>query len=266
MKIFPAVHYSMGGAFVDYPAADDPDRFSRFRHMTNIAGCFHVGESEFLYHGANRLGANSLLSCIFAGLVAAMEVPRYLSDLAVTYGQLPARVFSSALAMEESAKQDLLMREGPENVHRLHEELSQIMVQHATVKRNNSDLRQAIESIQKIRERFSYISLDDRGSTMNQTLQFAGQFSAMLEIALVIAKGALLRDEFRGAHYKQGFDLRDDKNWLKTTIATYDPQEPVITYKPVDIRHFSPTVRDYTVVKKQIPVAENVPKNMQLPV
>ena len=64
MKIFPAVHYSMGGAWVDWPAADDPDRWTRFRQMTNIPGCFNVGESDFLYHGANRLGANSLLSCI----------------------------------------------------------------------------------------------------------------------------------------------------------------------------------------------------------
>lgn len=71
MKIYPAVHYSMGGAWVDWPAADDEDRLTRYRQMTNIPGCFNVGESEFQYHGANRLGANSLLSCIFGGLVTA---------------------------------------------------------------------------------------------------------------------------------------------------------------------------------------------------
>ena len=60
----------MGGVWIDWPAADDPDRNERFRQMTNIPGCFNVGESEYQYHGANRLGANSLLSCIFAGLVA----------------------------------------------------------------------------------------------------------------------------------------------------------------------------------------------------
>lgn len=266
MKIFPAVHYSMGGAWVDFPAADDLDRSSRFRHMTNIPGCFQVGESEFLYHGANRLGANSLLSCIFAGLVAGMEVPKYLSELPISYGQLPGRVFSSAIAIEESAKQDLLMREGSENVHKLHDELSSIMVKHVTVKRNNVDLKKAIGSIQEIRERLQYISLDDRGTLMNQTYQFASQFSAMLEIALVVTKGALLRDEFRGAHYKPEFPSRDDKNFLKTTIATYGPEEPVITYKPVDLRHFSPTARDYTTVKKFVPIPENVPKNMELPV
>src|SRR5690606_30294442 len=63
MKIFPGVHYTMGGGWVDWPAADAPDRDKRFRQMTNIPGCFNVGESDFQYHGANRLGANSLLSC-----------------------------------------------------------------------------------------------------------------------------------------------------------------------------------------------------------
>ena len=75
MRIFPAVHYTMGGAFVDFPAADDPDRFTRFRQMTNIRGLFNVGESDYEYHGANRLGANSLLSCLFGGLTVGNEVP-----------------------------------------------------------------------------------------------------------------------------------------------------------------------------------------------
>jgi succinate dehydrogenase / fumarate reductase, flavoprotein subunit len=266
MKIFPAVHYSMGGAWVDFPAADDPDRSLRFRHMTNIPGCFHVGESEFLYHGANRLGANSLLSCIFSGLVAGLEVPKYIESLSSSYGQLPGRVFSASLAMEETIKQDLLMRDGPENAHKLHEELASIMVKHVTVKRSNADLQKAIESIQKIRDRFQNISLDDKGLFMNQTYQFASQFSAMLEIALVMTKGALLRNEFRGAHYKPEFPHRDDENWLKTTIASYALDEPAIAYKPVDLRHFRPTSRDYTKEKQSVPAPENVPKNIELPV
>ncbi|MES2198921.1 MAG: succinate dehydrogenase flavoprotein subunit [Chlamydiota bacterium] len=266
MKIFPAVHYSMGGAWVDWPAADDEDRYSRFRQMTNIRGCFQVGESEFLYHGANRLGANSLLSCIFAGLVAGKEVPRYLSEINVPSFELPSRVFSSALAEEEALKEELFRRDGGENVHKLHEELSSIMVNHITVKRNNKDLQKAIEGILQIKERLQKISLDDKGSIMNQTYQFASQFSAMIEIALVIAKGALLRDEFRGSHYKPEFPLRDDDNWLKTTIATYSPRGPIISYLPVDIRHLAPVARDYTKAKKVKPTLENIPKNIELPV
>ncbi|MBS0652938.1 MAG: succinate dehydrogenase flavoprotein subunit [Verrucomicrobia bacterium] len=268
MKIFPAVHYSMGGAWVDWPSADDPDRWTRFRQMTNIPGCFNVGESEFQYHGANRLGANSLLSCIFGGLVAGMEVPRYLNGLEHSYGNLPSRMYSDALAKEESFKHDLMTRDGKENVHRLHDELSDLMVKNVTVKRNNADLKKTLEGIKAIRERYEHISLDDHGSTMNQTYTFANQFLPMLELALVITKGALLRDEFRGAHYKPEFPNRDDEHWLKTTIATYDPAqgEPAISYVPVDLRHLKPVLRDYSKAKKVVPKLENIPSNIQLPV
>ena len=149
MKIYPAVHYSMGGAWVDWPAADDADRWTRFRQMTNIPGCFNVGESDFQYHGANRLGANSLLSCIFGGLTAGSEVPRYLDDLKASYGNLPSRIFSDTLAKEEELKHDLMTREGKENVHKLHDELAEVMVSNVTVKRNNADLKKTIESDQR---------------------------------------------------------------------------------------------------------------------
>lgn len=268
MKIFPAVHYSMGGAWVDWPAADDPDRFDRYRHMTNIPGCFNVGESEFQYHGANRLGANSLLSCIFAGLVAGGEVPRYLDSLKNSYGNLPMRIFSESMAQEEALKHDLLNRSGSENVHVLHDALSELMISNVTVKRDNKSLRKTIDGIKEIRERMNHISLDDRGASLNQTYQFANQLIPMIELALVMTKGALLRDEFRGAHYKPDFPGRDDKNWLKTTIATYDPKsdEPSISYVPVDTRHLEPIARDYSKAKKVKPQLENIPKNIVLPV
>lgn len=268
MKIFPAVHYSMGGAWVDWPAADDPDRWSRYRQMTNIPGCFAVGESEFQYHGANRLGANSLTACIFAGLVAGKEVPRYLESLKQSYHQLPERVFQEPLTKEEHFKKDLLSREGGENVHALHDELADLMVRYVTVKRNNADLKMVIDKIKGIRRRYQHISLDDRGSHLNQTYAFAHQFDAMIELALVIAKGALLRNEFRGAHYKPEFPERDDVHWLKTTIATYDAtkDEPVISYIPVDVRYIKPVMRDYSAAKKVKPTFEKVPSNIVLPV
>lgn len=265
MKIFPAVHYSMGGIWVDWPAADDADRLTRFRQMTNIPGCFDVGESEFQYHGANRLGANSLLSCIFGGLVAGVEIPRYLDTLTASYGNLPSKIFSEALAKEEAFKHDLLTREGGENVHRLHDELADVMVRYVTVKRNNEDLQKALAMIKEIRTRYGRISLDDRGSHMNQTYAFANQFDSMIELALVMTKGALLRNESRGAHFKPEYPDRDDANWLKTTIALYRPDEPEISYAPVDTRHLEPVLRDYTKAKKVKPTLTNIPSNIQLP-
>lgn len=268
MKIYPAVHYTMGGAWVDWPAADDPDRWDRFRHMTNIPGCFNVGESDFLYHGANRLGANSLLSCIFGGLVAGVEVPRYLNSLKSGYKDTKGSFFEAALHEEQAFKQDLLGRSGNENVHRLHDELADWMVNNVTVKRNNRDLKKTLDKIKEIKERYAKISLDDRSQFANQTYTFANQFGAMLELAAIITKGALLRDEFRGAHFKPEFPDRDDENWLKTTIAMFNPakDEPDISYLPVDVRHLKPSLRDYSQAKKIKPKLENIPANMQLPI
>lgn len=268
MRIAPAVHYSMGGAWVDWPAADDPDRMSRYRHMSNLEGCFVAGEAEYQYHGANRLGANSLLSCIFAGLVTGVEVPRYLENLENSYQEIPEQCFKQALAIEEDFKQDLLSRRGKENVHSLHEELAKAMIKNVTVKRNNKDLQETMNKIKEIRERYKNIRLDDHGQLLNQTYTFANEFQSMLELALVITKGALLRNEFRGSHFKPEFPERDDDHWLKETIAIYDPKggEPQISYGPVDTRHLKPVKRDYVKAKRVKPHLENIPSNIQLPI
>ncbi len=268
MRIFPAVHYSMGGGWVDWPAADDPDRETRFRQMTNLKGCFNVGESDFQYHGANRLGANSLLSCIFSGLVVGTEIPKYLKSLSKGYKDTPQKVFDDALKQEEESRDEILSRNGPENIHQLHDELSDWMVCNVTVKRNNKDLAATLEAIKSIRERSKKITLDDKGRFANQTYIFAKQFEPMLDLAEVITTGALKRDEFRGAHFKPEFPNRDDANWLKTTLATYNPKtESVeINYKPVDTRHLKPILRDYSQAKKVKPHLENIPENITLPI
>ena len=266
MKICPGVHYTMGGAWVDWPSSDDPDREKRFRQMTNLVGCFNIGESDYQYHGANRLGANSLLSCIFSGLVAGVEVPRYIDSF--QRDEVDEKIFSDALGIEEKIQKELLLKEGSENVHQLHDELSDWMVRFVSVKRDNPDLEKAISKIKEIKMRYENIGLSDRGQIMNQTYVFAHQFRAMLEIALVIAKGALLRNEFRGAHFKPEFPERDDKNWLKTTIATYDEKlmEPQISYEAIDMRHLDPINRDYSTAKKVKPTLKNVPENIVLPI
>lgn len=265
MRIYPGVHYTMGGAWVDWPAVDDPDRGKRFRQMSNLEGCFNIGESDYQFHGANRLGANSLLSCIFSGLVAGVEVPKYIEATSFDVEKVPNAPFDAALEEEKKIQQKLLSQEGKENVHQLHDELSDCMVRYVSVKRDNPNLKKAIDTIKAIRERYQNISLSDRKKELNQTYVFAHQFKAMLEIALVIAKGALLRDEFRGSHFKPEFPERDDKNWLKTTIATFDPSEPVISYEAIDMRHLDPINRDYMKAKRVQPSLKNVPAKLDLP-
>lgn len=268
MRIFPAVHYSMGGGWVDWPASDDPDRDTRFRQMTNLKGCFNIGESDFQYHGANRLGANSLLSCIFSGLVVGNEIPNYLKILTKSHREIPSKTFTDALKIEEASREELLSRNGPENVHLLHDELSNWMVNNVTVKRNNKDLKATLEAIKSIRERFKRITLDDKGQFANQTYIFAKQFEAMLDLADAITLGALERNESRGAHSKPEYPNRDDKNWLKTTLASFNPktEKVEITYKPVDIRYLEPILRDYSQAKKVKPTLNNLPSNITLPI
>jgi succinate dehydrogenase / fumarate reductase, flavoprotein subunit len=268
MKIFPAVHYSMGGLWVDWPAADDPYRYDRYRQMTNLPGCFAAGEADYQYHGANRLGANSLLSCIFGGLVAGNEMPRYMDRLGSSCENVSSAIYKAALAAEEDLKKELFARQGPENVFKLHDDLADLMVKHVTVKRNDKQLSETLHSIKEIRERYKNISLADHSSIANQTYIFANQFKYMIELAMVITKGALLRNEFRGSHYKEGYEKRDDTNWLKTTLATYTLQrdEPNIDYEEVDLRHFDPSLRDYSQAKKIKPEIKNVPSNIKLPI
>ena len=125
--------------------------------------------------------------------------------------------------MEEEIKKDLISRDGPENVHKLHEELAHWMVKNVTVKRNNKDLKITMDKIKEIRDRYQRISLDDPNRFANRSYIFANQFGYMIDLAMIITKGALLRDEMRGAHFKPEFPDRDDEHWLKTTLADYSP-------------------------------------------
>ena len=263
MRIFPAVHYSMGGALVDWPAEEDDDRLKRFRQMTAIPGCFVIGEADFEYHGANRLGANSLLSALFSGFVAAHEIPRYLGTL--THSPVSERLFQEALSIEKRKFSELMNRQGPENVFLLYDELSHWLLRNVTVKRNNADLAKTIEAILSIRERFLHITIGDQGSVLNQTLQFAYEFESMLEIALAITKGALLRNESRGSHFKPEFPKRNDADWLKVTLAEYRPDSPAISYRPVDCRYLKPQMRDYTVAAAVVPHFEGLPSTIVPP-
>lgn len=163
-----------------------------------------------------------------------------------------------------------MSRKGPENVHKLHDELALWMVQNVTVKRSNPELQKTLDKIHELRNRYQNITLGDHSRFANQTYTFANQFKYMLDLAEIITKGALLRDEMRGSHFKPEFTNRDDEHWLKTTIATFDPktQEPIITYKPVDTRHLNPKgiKRDYTKAEKVQPHLENIPENIKLPI
>jgi succinate dehydrogenase / fumarate reductase flavoprotein subunit len=239
MKIFPAVHYSMGGMWVDY------------NQMTNIPGLFAAGECDYQFHGANRLGANSLLSSIFGGMVAGPKAIEYVRGLKKSAEDVSEAVYSGELNKQSSKHEELLKMDGTENAYVLHKELGEWMTNNMTVVRHNSKLKETDNKIQELMERYKNISMTDTARWSNQGVTFTRQLWNMFELARVMTIGALMRDESRGAHYKPEFPERNDEKFMKTTKARFTPDGPSIEYEEVDTSLITPRTRDYSSDKKK---------------
>jgi len=238
MKVFPGMHYTMGGMWVN---AED--------QATNVPGIYAAGECEYQYHGANRLGANSLVSCIFGGGLAGPSAVKYAKNLDKGSEAVDASVFAREQKRQEAKNQELVSGQGSENLMVIWRELGDTMTEHVTVTRINKNLEAADAKLVELAGRFSRVSLSDRTMWSNQTLNFARELGNMLLLARVITLGALARNESRGAHYKPEFPERDDANWLKTTRAKYVSGEIKLTYDPVDISQIPPRARRYDAAK-----------------
>jgi succinate dehydrogenase / fumarate reductase flavoprotein subunit len=236
MKIFPGMHYTMGGLWVD------------FNQMTNIPGIFAAGECEYQYHGANRLGANSLLSCIYAGFISGPNALAYAKGLPPMEGD---GGHAAELARQAGLNQQLLSNQGTENPFKLWRELGETMTQYVTVTRFNKGIKQADEKIVELLDRYKNVNLSDRSQWANTSFAFTRQLKNMLELARVVAIGALLRDESRGAHYKPDFPERNDEKFLKTTKASFtgSVEGPHFEYEDVDIQYIKPRPRNYAATK-----------------
>jgi succinate dehydrogenase / fumarate reductase, flavoprotein subunit len=247
MKIYPAVHYSMGGLWVDYARTADGflNLASPRNQATSVPGLYAVGECEYQYHGANRLGANSLLSCVYAGQVAGPAVLAYLRGAKNGALETPA----SRLEAEEKRWSDrfaeLGRRDGPENPYKLADELGKVMLENVTIVRDNNKLRDTDVKLRELQERWGRAGVLDQGTWANAPLSFLNQLWNMLHLARVVTLGALARDESRGAHYKPEFPKRDDANWLKTTVASFGSDGPSLRYDPVDVSLYAPVERRY---------------------
>jgi succinate dehydrogenase / fumarate reductase flavoprotein subunit len=238
MKVFPAMHYTMGGLWVDNE-----------NQATNIPGIYAAGECEYQYHGANRLGANSLVSCIYGGMMAGGAVVRYAQNLEKGFDSVPSTSFERERARQQDITDGLLHQQGTENPITIWRELGDTMTENVTVTRYNANLKKTLTKIDELSERFSKINLQDRTQWSNQTLNFTRELGNMLVLARVITMGALARNETRGAHYKPEFPDRDDANWLKTTKASYNGGNIKLEYEPVDISLIPPRERKYTAAK-----------------
>lgn len=238
MKIFPGVHYSMGGLWVDYD------------QKTNIPGLFACGECDYSIHGANRLGANSLLSCIYGGMLAGPKAIEYINGLEKSALDMDSGIFDRELKRQQEVYDNITKMDGDENPYKLHQELGKIMTENVTVVRYNDKLKETDDKILELMERYKRIGISDTGNWSNQVTTFTRQLWNMLVLARVITIGALNRNESRGAHYKPEFPERNDEEWLKTTIAMHTEDGPQFTYEDVDTSLIKPRERRYDVSKQ----------------
>lgn len=266
MKIFPAVHYSMGGLWVDYEKTPDGllDPKSPRNHMTNIPGLFAVGEVEYQYHGANRLGANSLLSCLTGGMVCGPAMVEYARHSGGSAVDRSMRFFEDETKKWQERFDAIGSMDGGENPFKLHQELGELMIRTCTIVRFNKDLQETVNKLDDFSERWKNCNSLDSGKSRNQSVLFINHLWNMIELAKVIAKGALLRNECRGSHLKPEFKIPQPKDpkspeyqeflkkwkesndkWLKTTIAEWSEFGPQISYEPVDASLIQPVPRRY---------------------
>ena len=244
MRIFPGVHYSMGGLWVD------------FDQRTNIPGLFAAGECDYSIHGANRLGANSLVSCVYGGFTAAPSAIEYAQNVERSNTETNG-IHEAELKRQQEINDQIIRNEGAENQYKLHEEMGKVMTDNVTVVRYNDRLKATDDKLLELIDRFKHISINDSNLWATQAVPHARQLWNMLQLARVITLGALNRNESRGAHYKPDFPERNDEEWLKSTIAEYSEESPVFSYEPVDISLIEPRKRDYSKGKAK---AAHVPQ------
>jgi succinate dehydrogenase / fumarate reductase flavoprotein subunit len=214
---------------------------------TNIPGLFAMGEVNFAYHGANRLGANSLLSCIFDGLFGGTGVKNYAADVGIASDDVPQSAYDAVVAQETDRMNWLVKNDGNENPYLLWQEVGKWMTDNCTVVRYNEKLEETLVRCQQWKERYQRVKLSDTGMWTNQNLSFTRAVRDMILQAEAILKGALLRNESRGAHYKPQYADRNDAEFLKATVATYNAAANAadISYLPVDTSLVVPRARTY---------------------
>lgn len=233
MKIYPGIHYFMGGVHVNW------------HHMTSIPGLFAAGECDYMYHGANRLGANSLLSAAYSGTVCGPAAADYIAGLGKLAAEEDGSLYETYRQKEVAYDDYVRKLNGDENPFVLHQEMGELMTRNVGIVRYNKDLTAADGELQRFMERWHRLAMVDSNVYSNQTVMFVKQLKNMMELARVITISALNRDESRGAHYKPDFPERNDKDYLKTTKAFYTADGPRFEWEEVNTSLLEPVKRTY---------------------
>jgi len=234
MQVYPAVHYTMGGLWVDD------------NHQTTIQGVFAAGECDFQYHGANRLGGNSLLSAVYSGMIAGVSAANYVTGKEVASDMSVINFVETECGMQEAFNKKIMLMNGNENPHKLKNELSECLNNSAFILRYDNQLKDADQKILQLKERFQNAAMLDKIGFANQELFFMRTLFHQFDLAQLIVRAALNREESRGAHFKPEKPNRDDKKWLNVTKVSYNENEPEFDYKEkVEIEKIKPVERKY---------------------
>ncbi|NUO54752.1 MAG: FAD-binding protein [Polyangiaceae bacterium] len=234
LKVFPAVSYSMGGLWVDYEsgAGGAIAPVSPRNQATSIPGLYAAGEVEYQYHGANRLGGGSLLSCAYGGLLAAGAIAAYRSAMERSALDLPKSIFEKCQKANEKAYGDLLGRgqedEEAENPYSLSDELGEAMLRDCTAERSDEALDALAKKLEDLAERAQKTKALDTSIRANDAAPAMRRLEGAVLLARVIAASARKRAESRGAHFKPAKPNRDDAAWLKTTLARWEGDAPKV--------------------------------------
>lgn len=238
MLIFPAAHYAMGGLWVDFekdPETGGLRTDSPRNQATNIPGLYACGECDYAYHGANRLGANSLLSAAFSGRLAGAAVSVHVAGLTASVDADAQAAFDTEVRYQNQINHHFIHAKGDENPFALHRRLGTLMTDAAGVMRDNTRLSEAISELHNLEQAFARLKLGEANPWSNQSLAYARQVFDMVKIAQVVAASALARDECRGAHHKPAFEnLRPDPGERQRPSQSEEKPAATAQDKPED--------------------------------
>ena len=236
VPVQPTAHYAMGGIPTNVSA-----EVVRDDRGTVVPGLFAAGECACVsVHGANRLGTNSLVDLLVFGRRAGRQMARYAGRV-----ERPMPIADAAEPVRAELEAIRGRRVRCESVAAIRIELQAVMMDNVGVYRDGKLLAAALDCVRELKGRYEKISISDCGSVFNTELLEAHELGYLLDIALVTVTSALARTESRGAHSREDYPERDDKKWLKHTLAYQGKDGPSLRYKQVSITRFEPKPRTY---------------------
>jgi succinate dehydrogenase / fumarate reductase, flavoprotein subunit len=243
MRIYPAVHYAMGGLWVDYNL------------MSTVPGLHVLGEANFSDHGANRLGASALMQGLADGyFVIASTLPHYLASATLPKVSTDHEAFREAEGVVQERINRLLAVKGRKTPRALHRQLGKVLWDHVGMARTAGGLQKALAIIPELREEFwQNVSVTGQAGDLNKNLEYAGRVADYLEFAELLARDALHRNESCGGHFREEYQtpegeaLRDDERYTYVAAWEYTAvgREPVLHKEPLEFEYVKPSQRSY---------------------